>query len=349
MIALPACVAISGYAVLLSHRAPTMDTVQILEFSRMPDLSRPIEWLDLGIIGVLLIIAKRGRVCLRDPVTLFSLSFALTPLVVFNQQILTGRSLQPVHYELFIANYSTLIALLLALWLIRRGERSSTLPFRLSTRWGGRQFVCVGLALVAVTWGVMEMCVASMRHIKTAVARDEAHPVARRLAELARTESNSTASQLIFNNTSEVDVVGVASLPILWGPQMIMFSGVTSAEHKERFYQQLYYCGNSAQDFAELVNRPSYAWPYLFGWERSMRGLSRFASPITRPEKDAEIRSYIDYINSFDRERAARHMISYLVIPTKEERSILNFDRWYERNAGERVRNYTIYRVSLRP
>ncbi|MGI9107766.1 MAG: hypothetical protein ACR2G4_16135 [Pyrinomonadaceae bacterium] len=358
VIALPAVVALSGYALLLSHRAPTMDTVQILEFSRLPDLSRPLEWLDLGIIAVLLIAAKRGRVCLRSRATLFTLSFALTPLVVFNQQIVTGRSLQPIHYEMFIANYLTLMALFLTLWLIRRGGRTTTmtLPARVASGRGVRGVLLAGCALLALAWGAMEMCVASARHIRTAVARDEAHGVARRLAELARAAPGGTAAAaagaarpVVFAEAVQAEtLVGVASLPVLWAPQMIMFSGVTPAEHKERFYQQLYYSGIDAEDFAELVNKPTYVWFYLFGWERSMKGLSRQASPITRAEQDAEIRSYADYIDSFDREHAARPVISYLVVAVNEERDVSNFDRWYDRDAGERVGNFMLHRVKLR-
>jgi len=360
VIALAGIAALCGYAVLLSHRAPTMDTVQILEFSHLPDLSRPVEWVGLGIIAALLIAAKCGRVCLRERAALFTLSFALTPLVVFNQQIVTGRSLQPIHYEMFIANYVILIALFLTLWLIRRGGRTKTMTTALpaGTRdWPGarrRKFLLAALAILALAWGAMEMRVASARHIRTAVARDEAHGVARRLSEFADAAAPDDATTgatrpVVFAEAVQAEtIVGVASLPVLWAPQMIMFSGVTPAEHKERLHQQLYYSGIDAEDFAEMVARPTYVWFYLFGWERSMKGLSRQASPITREEKDAEIRSYADYINSFDREDASRPLISYLVVAVNEERDLANFDRWYERDAGERVGNFVLHRVKLR-
>ena len=54
-----------------------------------------------------------GRFRWREPVNLLAISFALMVFVVFNQQVITGRSLQPVHYEWFIANYCALIAIVL--------------------------------------------------------------------------------------------------------------------------------------------------------------------------------------------------------------------------------------------
>ena len=35
-------------------------------------------------------------------------------------------------------------------------------------------------------------------------------------------------------------------------------------------------------------------------------------------------------------------------MPTDDERNVSNLDRWYERDRGERVGNYMLYRVSLR-
>jgi hypothetical protein len=35
-------------------------------------------------------------------------------------------------------------------------------------------------------------------------------------------------------------------------------------------------------------------------------------------------------------------------VSADEERNLSNLDRWYERDRGERIGNYTLYRVSLR-
>ncbi|MDQ1590717.1 MAG: hypothetical protein QOG71_1344, partial [Pyrinomonadaceae bacterium] len=64
---------------------------------------------------------------------------------------------------------------------------------------------------------------------------------------------------------------------------------------------------------------------------------------------DAETRAYADYINSFARERAARTPLSYVVTIAAAQIDLGNIDRWYTRDAGERIGDYTVYRVKLRP
>jgi len=55
-------------------------------------------------IGALILVALimgvlRYKMSLRQPQLIFAGSFALLPFVVFNQQVITGRSIQPFHYE----------------------------------------------------------------------------------------------------------------------------------------------------------------------------------------------------------------------------------------------------------
>src|SRR5206468_215063 len=54
--------------------------------------------------------ARRGVLRWRDPAVIIATSFALSVIVDFNQQIITGRTLQPIHYEWFIANYCAILA-----------------------------------------------------------------------------------------------------------------------------------------------------------------------------------------------------------------------------------------------
>ena len=107
------------YAILLSRRSANLDHVQLMVHTRMPEFG----WTSL-VIG--LIVAALIFICLKTGIAkltnraIFALSFALTPLLLFNQQVITGRSLQPVHYELFISNYIVLLAFVLMLSLVFR-------------------------------------------------------------------------------------------------------------------------------------------------------------------------------------------------------------------------------------
>nr|MBA2732341.1 hypothetical protein [Acidobacteriota bacterium] len=111
-------IALLPYALLLSNRATTMDSVQLLTYTRTPDLFRPPAIIGMLVLAIIVYAVKRGRLEWRDKRTLFAAAFALTPLVVFNQQIITGRSLQPIHYEVFIVNYVAALALILTIAII---------------------------------------------------------------------------------------------------------------------------------------------------------------------------------------------------------------------------------------
>jgi hypothetical protein len=89
-------VALVPYVWLLAHRSPVIDQAQLLEFTHRPDLLRGPEIFGFVIILVLALL-KRRVIDWRDPKILFLLSFALAPFLVFNHQVLTGRSLQPLH------------------------------------------------------------------------------------------------------------------------------------------------------------------------------------------------------------------------------------------------------------
>ncbi|MGH9962391.1 MAG: hypothetical protein ACREBC_35620, partial [Pyrinomonadaceae bacterium] len=92
-----AIAALVPYVVLLSNRSPTMDSGQKLAFSHAPDLFRIPELLGIAAVILMVFEALRGRINWRAPHTLFAASFCLMPLLVFNQQVITGRSLQPFH------------------------------------------------------------------------------------------------------------------------------------------------------------------------------------------------------------------------------------------------------------
>src|SRR4051812_46426920 len=137
------------YFALLANRATTMDSVQLLALSHAPDISRSSVRFGLIICFALGIFAWRGRIEWNNRALLFAASFALTPLILFNQQVITGRSLQPLHYELYIAKYLTLVSLVLTIWLLwlrREGEARKIMTRR----------ILASVTLVALGWGILE-------------------------------------------------------------------------------------------------------------------------------------------------------------------------------------------------
>jgi hypothetical protein len=136
------------YAYLLSQRSDTLDHVQLLVYTRGPDLFRVPEYIGLAVLIAIAAGVAVNRFAIRDRTTLFAVSLALVPFAIFNQQIVTGRSLQPIHYQVFIGNYVAGLALMLAAGLWLRGM--------LKENGVAARAVCVIISIAAIGWGFVE-------------------------------------------------------------------------------------------------------------------------------------------------------------------------------------------------
>ena len=114
--------------------------------------------------------------------------------------------------------------------------------------------------------------------------------------------------------------------------------------------------GNERTDAATIkleIFIPDVAEGALYKFEILTReGLPRLktdAAPLTEAEFTREERAYADYVAAFTREQAARPALSFVITSLERPSDLSQFERWYERDAGERVGEYIIYRVRLRP
>jgi hypothetical protein len=341
-----AIIALLPYALLLSKRAETMDSVQLLTFTRRPDLLRPPTLIGIAVLIILVYAVRHGRLEWRDRRTLTALAPALTPLVVFNQQIVTGRSLQPIHYEVFIVNYVAAFALVLTAALLWRTTELAAKQ-KLASR------VLLFLALLTFGWGVVEADITTHVVDDQNVIRDEAFLVGKRLRELAREAETAGGEKhaVVFapNLIQGDDLPTLAPLSVLWARHLHIFAGSSWEENKERFYQHLYYQGFDAEWLEAELNGKNYIVVIaLFGWGRHHDRLTINSTPVTQEEIAAEVDRYAQYIASFDRERAAHFLLSYVVTYTESEHDLQNLDRWYERDAGERHGKFILYRLRLK-
>jgi hypothetical protein len=341
--------ALLPYFLLLKNRAPTMDSVQLLAISHAPDFSRSSIKLGLIVCIVLAYFARRATINWRAHAVLFAASFALTPLLVFNQQVITGRSLQPLHYELYIAKYLALLAVVLTIALLLKARASTQLMSR------GRILACV--AVVALGWGMIETAVETKRHAWASVDRDEALIVARRLAELARSSSSTTHSPetqqiVLYFNLDHADISPVvAPQPVLWAPHTPAFSGVTTEENRQRLYQYLYYTNENlwnvdVERFDTLDYRKKYLIHSLIEWGHNDPAWTVNWKQITPEDIRVALDGYRSYAESFSREQALSPTLSYVV--SEGTPDFKNLDRWYTRDAGERIGRFTLYRVRLK-
>lgn len=338
------CIAfLAPYAYLLSKRSHTMDDVQLLVKTRMPDLLRVPEIIGFFVILVIGIAVAMKWLELKDRAVLFTTSLALVPLIVFNQQMITGQSLQPIHYQVFIGNYVAGLSLVLLFGLFWRNasDREAITG----------KFAMIVLTLIAAGWGFVE-CHYTVRVLdEVNVLRDEALPVARRLDEIAKGEPNPRASVVMHFGIAEGDdLPTLAPQSVLWARHQHVFAGVTWQENKERYYQYLYYLGvderqlaagiKSGNDFVSVIA--------LFGWGRHTDRLNSEYKPLTFREIDEEMRKFGEYVKTFDPLKAGNPPLSYAISETDSPPNFTNIDKWYVRDAGEIFGKYTLYRLKAR-
>jgi hypothetical protein len=334
--------ALIPYAILLSKRSHTMDEVQLLVNTRAFDFARVpiyISFVALAIVasGILL-----KKISIRERETLFAISFALVPLIVFNQQVITGRSLQPIHYQVFIGNYVAGLALIVSIGIILKKIDwfKSFTP----------KIVLPVFALIAIVWGFVE-CHYTVKILDDAnIERDKAMPVARRLTELAKNEPNPYKTVVMpFSMLQGDDLPTVAPQAVLWARHQHVFAGVTWQENKERYYQYLYFQNIDENQLANSIKQGDFvSMIALFGWGRHTDRLNSAFKPLTYGEIDEEARKMGEYLKNFNPRSSPDTILSYAVVPTDWEVNLTNLDKWYERDNGEIHGDYLLYKLKLK-
>jgi hypothetical protein len=296
-----------------------------------------------------LLLAIRRRVIERtDPRAIFAACFALLPLVVFNQHVLTGRTMQPYHFEVFVVNYAALIAVVIV------GTICWESKVRRSFAW---------IAVACCLWGATEVTTDILAHARSSLVADRVVPALRRLDQLSTQDGTLTGLRatgkspaIIFSPQREI----MAWAPT-WTSQGTLlnmggldFGTATHGQRKEFFYLYLYYSDVDSAGLRKLLSGDAgdfftshYARIAIFGHERVLPILGSSFQPIQSSEIEEQVMLYDDYVKGFSKEKVLAHPLSYLVTKTNAP-SPLAVDRWYERDAGEQHGDYTLYRVKLR-
>jgi hypothetical protein len=112
----------------------------------------------------------------------------------------------------------------------------------------------------------------------------------------------------------------------------------------------MYYMGFGPDWLEASLTEQNFAIVYaLFGWGRLSDRLVINPQPLTRDEIMREVQAYGEYVSSFIRERAARLPLSFLIAPAEDEQIPAQLDHWYEHDEGERVGEFVLYRLRLKP
>lgn len=333
------------YFFLLSNRATSTDHVQLLVYTRLPNLQRPPIILSLVALSLLAFAAWRKYQSAKDNRFIFAFALALVSIAVFNQQIITGRSLQPIHYQVFIVNYVSLAAFALAVFFVWRGR---SLNFHKSSR----LFLPL-VAFLALCWGFAECYYNTWFLDEANAARDEAKFLGDRLTELAKTElfdeDGNRRITLNLNLMQGDDQPTVAPQAVLWARHLHVFSGASWEENKERLYQFYYYAGVEASELERQLRERNVATIIsFFGWGRHGRRLTPEYRPLSKAEIEAEVQNYAQFCANYNLEKAARNKISYVIVDFNYNQDFTNLDRWFERDEGERIGKFLLYRVKLK-
>jgi hypothetical protein len=342
--------ALVPYSVLMSRLGATTGEVHFLATSHAPDLFRLPEIIGLLTLLVLGWLVLHKTLSASEPSVLFTLAFATTPFLVFNQQILTGRSLQPFHYEVFIGNYTAVLAAFMVAWLALR--------YFLTTRARLARAAIAGLVCAALLSGAAEAVLLSKRQMRGNLISDGARPALLRLAELGKTRGDGKpdTGSVVYAPSFVVAnaVASTAPQSVLWGQYLFLFPDVSLAEDKERLAQFLYYKGVSftnidENNFESLNNEKAYYLTSLIRRGRFNPRLSVDWKPIAPEEVRGALDYYANYVASFNRDQAAHPELSYLLVSADDPANFGNFERWYERDQGERIGDYLLFRVHLKP
>lgn len=337
--------ALVPYVLLLANRDETMDKAQLLVLTRQPDLLRTIEVIGYIVLTVTTLALWRKYTDLADTKAYFIAAFAFAPLLVFNQQIITNRSLQPFHYEFYVINYVVLLALILLSAILWQTFIS---PRRIIST-----ALLTMIGVISIVWGYIEASETTKFWDSVNVRRDEAMPVNRHLRELANGNVENARRQITFNLESiQADSQPtVAPQAVLWARHQHVFAGLENwEENKRRYYQMLYYSDLNADWLRQSLTgcRDIEACMALFGWDRFNARLSANARPMTAGEIDAEVNNYAEFSQNFRLADAQRPPLSYVVVYNDANVTFNNLDLWYERGAEQNFGKYTLYEVKLK-
>ena len=340
-----AAASVVPFFVMLSHRNSSMDQTQLLLFTHAPDFLYPPEIIGFVVLAIIAYACFRKLIEMRDPVVLFTAACALMPFLVFNQQIVTGRSLQPIHYKVFIANYVALLSIVLLFSVLWRGrEIARAIPAR----------ALIFAAIAALGWGIIEVSDITKRDAEQARLRDEVIPVARRLASMIKEDGSFAAAlagkapyPVVYVSTLDVSksIPSDSAVAVLWALHTPA-CGVSLTESKERFYQYMYYSGLSPKEVATgMAERRFIVLAPLFGVERIIEGLAPDPKPISIDEMREELRRYTEYTDHFSMAQATNPKLSFVVVPNGEAQpNFANLEKGEKNRRGRKGRH--LYHLS---
>ena len=297
-------VSFTPYIYMLAHRNPSLGNAVSLQFTRRLDLFRGPEI--YGAMTVIGIVRRNWRE------SIFALSLVLAPFVLFNQQVVTGMSLQPFHYEAFVGNYWILIALFV-LW--------KKIPRRVTF------YLIVGSVVIA-----------TLLSCKLAWFGSSISTEFDRIAALRLPPGTVFTSNAIIADSLPT----VTSNPVLWGRHAYIFSNLSPVDQRNRFFQYLYFSGMEGQRLTEALRTDFTARMEVFSQERANPILIFDSKPISEAEIEAAGKEFEVFTENYYPQIP---LVYAIVSPTDDLTRLKN---WYHLEEISRAENLIIYKLSKR-
>ncbi|MEZ5308439.1 MAG: hypothetical protein R2684_14940 [Pyrinomonadaceae bacterium] len=330
---------LAGYGYLLAGRSETMDNVQLLVLTHQPDLTRWPILIGLLAIMVLMLVALFRNSEFRTRRTVLTMAAGITPLLLFNQQVITGRSLQPIHYQVFIGNYIAGLALALAI--------GALLVTWKPKKKGFLDAAVLIAGFVFAVWGIVE-CHYTVRVLDEAnQRRDQLLPIARSLKSTALRDGKPFDRTLFTTDAVFADDAPTVAPPnVLWARHQHVFAGLSWEENRRRYFFQLYYSDATPEWLDhQLRNGNFVAMISLFGWGRHTDRLSFDAKPLTSSEIVNVVGEYRRFSDSFSAKDAESPHLDYFV-KRRSEIGFENLRKWYRMDILFENGDHQLYRLT---
>lgn len=335
--------ALVPYFLMLSQRSRKSDASQLLSLTHAPDLTAPTVVIGLVTVIAAVLLGLKGRIDARSPTAIFAYAFLLTPFLVMNQQVITGRSLQPVHYEIFIANYCLLTGIVIVIWLAIRGVKTESLE-TVAVSVPNKAFVYLGIA--AALWGFYESAHATGRNSGMVFVRDVVTPAAKYI----RDSSVGSAVPVVVHSPNAITASYIPTIVtgrILWSPHLVSGGVVSEEESKQQFYRFLYFSGFTHVELKlALDTRWFEVTAAIFGGGRALPQLGGINHPITNDEIAEEVAKYRVFTETLTSADAHTPSLTHLIVLNDEPPNMANIDRWYARDEGHVAGLFRVYRLT---
>jgi len=336
-LALLCSAALVPYFLLLAQRITSTDSSQLLEATRTPVFGRPPMWIGMLVAASLVALMRFGLVKIESREAVLIAACGLLPLVLFDQHVLTGYSLQPFHFNLYTAPYLALVGASLLAWALLREIAIGLRPWMMPAILG-----------VTACWGLVESHLTTQYRLASNLRRDAVLPVALKLREIGAENVQLASTRITFNSDLFQADHQPSTAPhgVLWSEHLPWGASISEADARRRYLLHLFYSNKDETWLrSSLQNCPEGPECKAIFGARVIPTLSIESHDPSPAEIESVIGEFGQLMLEIERSGPADPVPDYAVIRTGGF-DPANIDRWFKRETIAEVGEYVIYRLN---